>query len=228
MSSSREKLRAMSKKNLAEQKQVENQPTLVSDMINQLNESKPGHTPLESNTKSQISEKKEQHETPKVPAQVELEAPNKTDSPKEETESNKMSASQKTKEIKKKPSEHKENITSVLQNNDKYNGKEVTITLLLSEEVEEYLTFKALELRVPVKKLFRELMINEIENGTLIEDDLTKAYRKVQHNTVKKSIPVNEDLKEAIKETAIKYHMRYTPFMTYVIDKARKRDLEAK
>ena len=80
---------------------------------------------------------------------------------------------------------------------------------------------KPIELGIPAKKYFKNLIVNEIENGIPVDDDLAKSYRKTQHDTIKKSIPINEDLKAVIKQTAMKYHMRYTAFMAYVLDKAR-------
>lgn len=140
---------------------------------------------------------------------------------KEETTTTKLKPTLKTKNSSSKKGKAKEPVSS---NTDKYTGREITVTLLLSEEVAEFLFFKSIELGIPAKKYFKDLMVNEIENGVLVEDALAKSYRKTQHDTIKKSIPVNEDLKVAIKETAIKYHMRYTAFMAYVLDKARLAD----
>lgn len=189
-SSNRERLRAASKKNLQEQNQGELQPTLVSDMVEQLN--------------NPVEDIKDIEDTKDIKEPVAL-TPKPMDN--------------QTKEL------DKEKCTEIAQNTEnKYDGKEVAITLLLSEEAADFLVYKAIELNISIKQYFRELMINEIETGCPVEDDLLKSFRKVRHNNVSKAIYVTENLKDNIKKTAIKYHLKYTPFMAYVIEKARYLD----
>jgi len=232
MASSREKLRAMSKKNLEDQTMVTNQPTLVSSVVNQLNNERPVEE--KANVASDVINKPVTEEVEGI-----IEGSNSitvtegsneaTDGSESATATSVTEASDGTTKVSEDATVA-ENATDVIKGyesvtkgseDEKYAGREVTVTLLLSDEANEFLTYKAIDLRIPVKKYFKELMINEIENGILVEDGLTKTYRKVQHDTIKKSVPVNEDLKESIKEAAIKYHMRYTAFMAYIIDKAR-------
>ena len=223
MASNRDKLRAMSKKNLEEQKQMVEQPTLVTGVVNQLNANITEETNEPVSNQDEVLQEEVAEPVEEVTPQPEEELIVMLETPIEEKTPTEKKADKPP--VPKKSSPKKEKKAAEKPKTE-YTGREVTVTLLLSEEVNEFLTYKSIELRIPAKKFFKDLMINEIENGVLVEDALTKSYRKVQHDTVKRSIPVNEDLKEAIKETAIKYHMKYTPFMAYVIDKARLASME--
>ena len=266
MASRRDRLRAMSKKNLETHQQTTLQPTLVTDVVNQLNtvssETNKDTEPIvESNlTSSEQPQTENIVTTPQVTSSIVSENTQKTTvEPVQETKvtmkteqiSENESTTEKTElpnsentttissqeTIKepttKKKSTQKTNNTSSKKGNlkesnsantEKYTGREITVTLLVSEEVAEFLFFKSIELGIPAKKYFKNLIVNEIENGVPIDDALAKSYRKTQHDTIKKSIPINEDLKAVIKQTAMKYHMRYTAFMAYVLDKARLAD----
>ena len=266
MASRRDQLRAMSKKNLETHQQTTLQPTLVTDVVNQLNtvssETNKDTEPIvESNlTSSEQPQTENIVTTPQVTSSIVSENTQKTTvEPVQETKvtmkteqiSENESTTEKTElpnsentttissqeTIKepttKKKSTQKTNNTSSKKGNlkesnsantEKYTGREITVTLLVSEEVAEFLFFKSIELGIPAKKYFKNLIVNEIENGVPIDDALAKSYRKTQHDTIKKSIPINEDLKAVIKQTAMKYHMRYTAFMAYVLDKARLAD----
>lgn len=110
---------------------------------------------------------------------------------------------------------------------EKYQGPEVIISLLLQPESNNYLTYKAMDLRISSKQLLKDLLIKELEHGYK-EDDLCPLYRRTQHQTIKRSIVIDKQLKEDIQETAIKYRMRYTAFISYVIYKAYINDSEYK
>lgn len=266
MASRRDQLRAMSKKNLETHQQTTLQPTLVTDVVNQLNTVssetnedmehivKPILSPSEQPQTENIA--KESQVTPSIvsentqetivkPVQetktaMKTEQISENESTTEKTEvpnSENTTTTSLQETIKKittkKKSTPKTNNTSSKKsklhesnsaNTEKYTGREITVTLLVSEEVAEFLFFKSIELGIPAKKYFKNLIVNEIENGVPVDDALAKSYRKTQHDTIKKSIPINEDLKAVIKQTAMKYHMRYTAFMAYVLDKARLAD----
>ena len=259
MASRRDQLRAMSKKNLETHQQTTLQPTLVTDVVNQLNTvSSEIHQEIEpvveviptrleqENSDEMVAEPEvTPNLVPETNQEIIIETVQETETdikPEQvsEIENTEVSiaenaiseTSQQTiKEPKtKSKSTPKTNTTSSKKgktkevNADKYTGREITVTLLLSEEVAEFLFLKPIELGIPAKKYFKNLIVNEIENGIPVDDDLAKSYRKTQHDTIKKSIPINEDLKAVIKQTAMKYHMRYTAFMAYVLDKARLKE----
>lgn len=263
MASRRDQLRAMSKKNLETHQQTTLQPTLVTDVVNQLNTvssetnedtkhiieqiptpseqlkienivTEPQVSPIIASENIQetiiepIQETKTAMKTEQIPENESI--TEKTEVPNSEnTTTTSLQETIKEPTTKKKStlktnhtSSKKEKIKeSNSTNTEKYTGREITVTLLVSEEVAEFLFVKSIELGIPAKKYFKNLIVNEIENGVPIDDALAKSYRKTQHDTIKKSIPINEDLKAVIKQTAMKYHMRYTAFMAYVLDKAR-------
>lgn len=266
MASRRDQLRAMSKKNLETHQQTTLQPTLVTDVVNQLNTvsseidedikhivepilnpseqaqsdniaTEPQVTPsiVSENTQETIVKPVQETETAMKTEQIsENESTTeKTEVPNSENTTTTSLQETIKKITTKKKSTPKTNNTSSKKsklhesnsaNTEKYTGREITVTLLVSEEVAEFLFFKSIELGIPAKKYFKNLIVNEIENGVPVDDALAKSYRKTQHDTIKKSIPINEDLKAVIKQTAMKYHMRYTAFMAYVLDKARLAD----
>ena len=109
----------------------------------------------------------------------------------------------------------------------KYQGPEVIISLLLRPEANNYLTYKAMDLRISAKQLLRNLLIKELAKG-YIEDGLCPKFRTTQHQTIKRSIVIDKQLKEDIMDVSIKYRMKYTAFIHYVIYKAYLSDIDYK
>lgn len=109
----------------------------------------------------------------------------------------------------------------------KYQGHEVIISLLLRPEANNYLTYKAMDLRISAKQLLRNLLIKELAKG-YVEDGLCPQFRTTQHQTIKRSIVIDKQLKEDIMDISIKYRMKYTAFIHYVIYKAYLSDTDYK
>ena len=228
MASNRDRLREASMRNSEAQKTSIVQETLVSNIANAGIDAK-NNTEEE---KTSIVEKLEANSVEK-PAQktqfedISPEIPNETETPKEnipkplenngpEKEKKKSSTDKKnskSQKTEKKPEESK------LE--DKYNGSESNVTLILLPEVRDYLERTPVKRRVPMKTFFKSLLLNELSNGKDTDaPELAEQYRQTQHNTVRKSVPVEINLQEDAKDAAANYGMRYTNFMAYVIHKA--------
>lgn len=105
----------------------------------------------------------------------------------------------------------------------------VSISLLLNPDVYEYLIYKAFSLGIPIKDCFRMIVKNEMESACpeiSKDDELAKKYRIVQHNTVRKTIIIDEQFRDEIKTYARYNRMKYTSYMGYCIDRARLNDKE--
>lgn len=111
--------------------------------------------------------------------------------------------------------------------NKLYQGPEVIISLLLRPEANNYLTYKAMDLRISAKQLLRDLLIKELAKG-YFEDGLCPQFRTTQHQTIKRSIVIDKQLKEDVINASIKYRMKYTSFIHYVIYKAYLGDVDYK
>lgn len=111
--------------------------------------------------------------------------------------------------------------------NEKYQGQEVIVSLLLRPEASNYLTYKAMDLRISGKQLLKNLLMKELVKG-YSEDDLCPEFRTTQRQTVKKSVVIDKQLKEDIMEAAIKYRMKYTVFIHYIIYRAYLNDTDYK
>lgn len=111
--------------------------------------------------------------------------------------------------------------------NKLYQGPEVIISLLLRPEANNYLTYKAMDLRISAKQLLRDLLIKELAKG-YFEDGLCPQFRTTQHQTIKRSIVIDKRLKEDVINASIKYRMKYTSFIHYVIYKAYLGDVDYK
>ena len=138
---------------------------------------------------------------------------------KEVTEKEKEIKSKSTKKAASKTQKKDTKKTVPLE--ERYTGPMKMATLLLSQELYDFMYFKTIEENKPFKTLFKEIMANEIDNGEPVEDELIKSYRKPQKETIKKCVPMPDDLQTEIKQTAIKYHLKYTSFMSYALDKFR-------
>ena len=234
-----DQLRAMSKVNLETHQQTSTQPTLVTDVIQQLTSDSPEvqqelepiveqiETFSEPSTEEPELQPVVEEQENEVVIVTEDEATDETITENTvSTSSENVEVEEPAKPIQKEKTTHKKSkkAKEAVSPKKTYTGREITVTLHLPEEVADYLFARAVKSKISTKQCFKDIMINELENGAPVEDTLAKSYRKTQHDTIKKSIQINEDLKADIKEAAVKYCMKYTPFMTYVIDKARLAD----
>lgn len=238
MASNRDKLRAASRKNAQEHKTTSNQPTLVSDMVNQLNENnaefmnapveeKPSQEKVEPVVEAPVEVPVEVKE-PEAVSQAEentsqeVKEPETVDAAKEEPEATSQGdAPAITPEEKSSQDDAFESIAGVpMISIEKYAEDNCLISLQVAPEINAFLAKTASKLRIPIKTYFKIIMANEIASGEIADDDLVDSYRVPQHGAVRRGISTNINLREDIKELAAANSMKYTPFMTYVIHKA--------
>ena len=198
--SNRERLKAASRRNTEKQEQIE-EPTLITSMIERL-DAEP--EPINQADVVNGLSGEEQKDSKASDAIIGRKIISSNSPENNYTES-------KEKRVERIASLNKMN----------YGGKDIKVALLLSEEADEFLAYVAIEKQISIKQFFREIMINEIENGIPNNDDLAKLYRRVRHGTVKRTVSITEELRSAIKDTAVKYHMKYTSFMAYAVEKSR-------
>lgn len=198
--SNRERLKAASRRNTEKQEQIE-EPTLITSMIERLDaEPEPINQADVVNGLSGEEQKDSKDSDLIIDGKI---------------------ISSSLPENNHTPSKEKKVESIAPLNKKNYGGKDIKVALLLSEEADEFLAYVAIEKQIPMKQFFREIMINEIENGIPNNDDLAKSYRRVRHGTVKRTVSITEELRSAIKDTAVKYHMKYTSFMAYAVEKSR-------
>ena len=115
----------------------------------------------------------------------------------------------------------KEKKSDALSFEERFTGTARTSSILIPEDVDEYMYFRCVEENKTFKQLFREIVLNEIDNGQAEENDYLKKFRKSQKGSIKKCVQLEDDFKEEIKKTAVKYHLKYTSFISYALDKSR-------
>lgn len=219
MASARDRLKAANAKNAAGRGNTSTNDTVTADFAGRAVENEP-EVKVVPESKEEKIEKVEKLDEPKIP-QLDAIVEEKTDPVKEtnveKCETNEVIVVENTSLVEiNVPAEslHKE-----------YTGKLVTVSLCLSEELSEYIELKANSLGIPLKTLFKNIMINELENGSPNDDPaLLKEYQKRQHTSIKKTMSMEEDLREDIRAASPKYRIKSTAFMSYVIDKARLAD----
>lgn len=202
---SRDRLKAMSLRNTQERDKTVDTPTLVSHIVNELDGTTEAVKPVEE----------------VIPAPV-MPEPFKEEKIEtvENAKATKNATNAKTTVI---PDKKKSPGKQAKVDADRYSGKEITVSILIQEEVYDFLYCHSMDLGLPMKAYFKQLMIEEMDPNVTQDEELIKQYRKTQHDTIKKSVLMDVQLKEDIQKKAAENHVRPTAFMSYVIHKAKKR-----
>ena len=247
MASNRDRLRNMSKKNTQEAEKLNDVPTLISDVAE-----REDNTDSEVQIQSEKEVEKENTiENNVAQEEVTLEEDNQKEGKNDKTlilssndepcesEENVSIAVAATDSINEKNSEDilHEKAQTILNNPEreariqnlmeKYQGEETTISLLLQPKANNYLTYKAMDLRISSKQLLKKLLVRELEKG-YNEDALCPTFRQTQRQTIKRSILIDKQLKADVMEAAITYRMKYTAFISYTVYKAYVSDNDYK
>ena len=248
MASNRDKLRAASKRNMQDSKTILEQPTLVTNMVNQLNtvnQTPESTESIESVESIKPSENIVQSVTPTLSAAIEtIEKPErngavetiKTNFDSEMEVSNEPEALGEPETIGESETNVNDNETLKFEkatgvppiNLDDYAESDCILTVLMLPDVEKFLTRTANRLRIPVKTLFKTIMVNAVKNGEIIDpdDELLNQYRTYQRYQTRRSISTSSKLRDELKELAALNEIRYSPFISYTIHKAMLRAAE--
>ena len=212
MASNRDKLRAASKRNMQDSKTILEQPTLVTNMVNQLNtvnQTPESTESIESVESIKPSENIVQSVTPTLSAAIEtIEKPERNGAVEAETiktnfdsemeVSNEPEALGEPETIGESETNVNDNETLKFEkatgvppiNLDDYAESDCILTVLMLPDVEKFLTRTANRLRIPVKTLFKTIMVNAVKNGEIIDpdDELLNQYRTYQRYQTRRSI----------------------------------------
>lgn len=250
MASNRDKLRAASKRNMQDSKTILEQPTLVTNMVNQLNtvnQTPESTESIESVKSIKPSENIVQSVIPTLSAAIEtIEKPERNGAVEAETiktnfdsemeVSNEPEALGEPETIGESETNVNDNETLKFEkatgvppiNLDDYAESDCILTVLMLPDVEKFLTRTANRLRIPVKTLFKTIMVNAVKNGEIIDpdDELLNQYRTYQRYQTRRSISTSSKLRDELKELAALNEIRYSPFISYTIHKAMLRAAE--
>lgn len=248
MASIRDKLRAKNAENAAERGNTSTNNSIFGDFIESaekkdvIKSEEPANNKPEEK-KADITEVQvEQVETPpeteiNVTAEKEIEVPDvkpkkKSTNRKNSTNNTNRKNSNIGKEIKNDTVEEKKEVDtqqadiSAKQNTiESFTGKLVTLTLLISPEIADYILIKPTMVGNTIRNVFMNIVLDEITIGKA-DETIAPAFRKGQHTEIRKSMQVPEDFRELIKTTAMKYRMKPTAFISYCLTRAYNNDKE--
>lgn len=174
-----------------------------------------GHNDQNKETKTVINEEsaktiEKSNEIPEVKKQIEKQSTNKT--------------------VETKPAERKkESLNKDVKieykfSNYSFDEKLISISLILPQELNDYLNEKAFMTDEPIRNVFVNIMVNSMNE--VLDEDLAKPFRKVQHFEYKRTVQIPAQLKEDLKKEAMKRRMRVTAFIAYSLQKAYDNDEE--
>lgn len=251
MASIRDKLRAKNAENAAERGNTSTNNSIFGDFIESAEKKDviKSEEPANNKTKEKKADiaevQVEQVETPteteiNVTAEKEIEVPDVKPKKKSTNRKNSTNNTNNTnrknsnigKEIKNDTVEEKKAVDtqqadiSAKQNTiESFTGKLVTLTLLISPEIADYILIKPTMVGDTIRNVFMNIVLDEITIGKA-DETIAPAFRKGQHTEIRKSMQVPEDFRELIKTTAMKYRMKPTAFISYCLTRAYNNDKE--
>jgi hypothetical protein len=125
---------------------------------------------------------------------------------------------------RKKESVNKDAKAEYKFSNYSFDEKLISISLILPQELNDYLNEKAFMTDEPIRNVFVNIMVNSMNE--VLDEDMAKTFRKVQHFEYKRTVQIPAQLKEDLKKEAMKRRMRVTAFIAYSLQKAYDNDEE--
>lgn len=228
MASLRDKLKAKNAENAAERGNTSTEDTVFADFINRAEpeQEQEAENNLSREQPSVQEESNKQDKEPDTPESNPVKKDTVKQPAKQKTKAKKPTAgsNHKEKEVKApdktEEKSDKETNELILQKND----KQVTLTISIPPEIDEYLNIKPAMLAEPIKKVFRDSIIKAANSP--IDNSLASQFRKTQHSCIKRTIQVNESFREIIRKEAINFKMKPTSFITYCLTKVYNEDEE--
>lgn len=248
MASIRDKLRAKNAENAAERGNTSTNNSIFGDFIESaekkdvIKSEEPANNKPEEK-KTDITEvQAEQVEIPpeteiNVTAENEIEVPDVKPKKKSTNRKNSINNTNRknsnigkeiknyTVEEKKEADKQQADISAKLNTIEAFTGKLVTLTLLISPEIADYILIKPTMVGDTIRNVFMNIVLDEITIGKA-DETIAPAFRKGQHTEIRKSMQVPEDFRELIKTTAMKYRMKPTAFISYCLTRAYNNDKE--
>lgn len=225
MPSLRDKLKAKNAENAAERGNTSTEDTVFADFINR--------TEPEQDVENKLSEEKHPVQEENNKQDKESDAPEKNPV-KKETAKQPVKQKAKTKKLATE-SNSKENVKApdkIEEKSDKEtneltlqkNERQVTLTISIPPEIDEYLNIKPAMLAEPIKKVFTDSIIKAV--NCPVDNTLASQFRKTQHSCFKRTIQVSESFREVIRKEAVNFKMKPTSFITYCLTKVYNEDEE--
>lgn len=227
MASLRDKLKAKNAENAAERGNTSSEDTVFADFINRTETKEdikePDNNTQEEKNDSAISEEPVIQEKKVAPTKKKA-VPKKT-TPKKNTTASKEKAADKNKTDEKLPEEENKKSDKETNNDSQpENDKQVTLTISILPELNDYLNIKTAITTTPIKKIFMDIIKAGI--NAPINAELAVTFRKSQHSGVKRSIQISKSFRELIHKEAIRFKMKPTSFIAYCLTKAYNEDEE--
>lgn len=238
---SRNRLRELNEANSALRGNVPSQKTIFNDFVDRNNDNNKDSIQVNENDTEPLKEStKEDTESSNMSSSSDdkdnnIEKDVELSGNKKETESsnkkatkevstkNKISGNENTSVSKKEPKKtNKEATKSTDFTKKEYNEEYVNMTVFLTTELNDYLEQKAFMTGTTIKKVFKEIMTNQMNLDP--EEELVSYYRKSQRYEARRVVSVPSELKEDIKLAAMKYRMRMSSFVIYALAVAKRDD----
>ncbi len=229
MPSLRDKLKAKNAENAAERGNTSTEDTVFADFINR--------TEPEQDAENKLLEEKHPVQEENNKQDKETNAPEKNPVKKEIAKQpvKQKAKTKKTTAESKTENNSKENVKApdkIEEKSDKEtneltlqkNERQVTLTISIPPEIDEYLNIKPAMLAEPIKKVFTDSIIKAVNSP--VDNTLASQFRKTQHSCFKRTIQVSESFREVIRKEAVNFKMKPTSFITYCLTKVYNEDEE--
>lgn len=228
MASLRDKLKAKNAENAAERGNTSTEDTVFADFINRAEseQEQEAENNLSREQPSVQEESNKQDKEPDTPESNSVKKDTVKQPAKQKTKAKKPTAgsNHKEKEVKAPDKTEEKSDKETNEFIQQKNDKQVTLTISIPPEIDEYLNIKPAMLAEPIKKVFRDSIIKAANSP--IDNSLASQFRKTQHSCIKRTIQVNESFREIIRKEAINFKMKPTSFITYCLTKVYNEDEE--
>ena len=226
MPSLRDKLKAKNAENAAERGNTSTEDTVFADFINR--------TEPEQDVENKLSEEKHPVQEENNMQDKEADAPEKNSvkketakqpvKPKVKTKKPAAGSNHKEKEVKAPDKTEEKSDKETNELIQQKNDRQVTLTISIPPEIDEYLNIKPAMLAEPIKKVFTDSIIKAVNSP--VDNTLASQFRKTQHSCFKRTIQVSESFREVIRKEAVNFKMKPTSFITYCLTKVYNEDEE--
>jgi hypothetical protein len=235
MASLKDKIRAKNAENAINRGNTSSKETIFGDFVDRekgettksdVDQVNVNHDVVIDNAKYNDNSQNEETQTivNKEPTEI-IEETIKIPEVKKQTKKQSVNKTVETKPAdKKKESMNKDIKAEYKFSNYSFDEKLISISLILPQELNDYLNEKAFMTDEPIRNVFVNIMVNSMNE--VLDENMAKPFRKVQHFEYKRTVQIPAQLKEDLKKEAMKRRMRVTAFIAYSMQKAYDNDEE--
>lgn len=229
MASLKDKIRAKNAENAVNRGNTSSKETIFGDFVDREKEEITKSDTEQINDSIVINDNKHNDNNQKKEAQAVVnEKPAEVIEVPEIKKQTKKQSVNKTVETKsadkKKDSVNKDAKTEYKFSNYSFDEKLISISLILPQELNDYLNEKAFMTDEPIRTVFMNIMVKSMNES--LDEEMAKQFRKVQHFECKRTVQIPTQFKEDLKKEAMKRRMRVTAFISYSLQKAYDNDEE--